>query len=167
MDREYALRAAVKSVSDSVGQDGLVPAFLVYGSISQFDLSAHSPASTNVEQARAAAKAPGSLTKNFKQRQVEVALHSRNVPDVTNVQNISLDYHVLVYDSLGSMRDGAFPMIDHRNKIFTVLDTDGNIDFRIMVFKPYNFHNASSHFSKSNGHSPGKFLKLTFFDSSF
>lgn len=62
LNREFALQAAVKSVSDSVGPDGLVPTLLPYGAMPRLGLPTDLPASTTFERAKAVAKATKSLT---------------------------------------------------------------------------------------------------------
>lgn len=125
LDREFALKAAVKSIIGSVGPSGLVLNLLVYQAMPWRGLATDDPAAYTIERGRAVAKETYSLTKYFNQSQVREAPDSRNGPDVTTVHKIPLGSHVLVYQMHREAWIGQFPLTDRQNETCTILDTEG------------------------------------------
>lgn len=65
MGTDSALKAAVRSMNDSVGPDGPVPTLLVYGAMLRLGLLTYSPTATTIERAKAMGKAPKSIIHYF------------------------------------------------------------------------------------------------------
>lgn len=137
LDKVAALKTAVKAVNDSVGPHGLIPTFLVYRAIPQLGLPSDPPSVSLYQRALALKFATKEVTEYFAQSKLSSALNARNGPCTTDVHNIPLGGHVLVYRPTKDRWEGSYSLLHKEGEDFTVLMEHGISKFRSRSFKPH------------------------------
>jgi hypothetical protein len=96
MSKEHKLQAAVKSVNDTMGPDGLVPTLLVFGAYPRMT-TWDTPATSITQRAAAIRKAMEAVRKCHAARKIADALRMRNGPRTDHIADLPLDSDVLVW----------------------------------------------------------------------
>lgn len=146
LDAEAAFQIAVKSVSDSIGPDGLVPTLLVYGALPRLGFPNDPPTQPTFQRAIALRKATEAMTKHFSKSQVSSAVRMRNGPDTSDIHSAPIDSHVLVYRPELDKWDGPFMLLEIQGEACTVLlpPPSGPKQFRTTVVKRFIPDNKST-----------------------
>lgn len=133
----------VKEINDSVGLEGLVPTFLVFGALPRLELPTDKAKPSIFQRAVALRKETEEMKKNFVSRQVKAAVHERNGPDVTDIHTTPIGSPVLVYRPEKDLWEGPFSVLDISGEDVKVLLPHGTSNFRSTVVKPYHFQGDS------------------------
>ena len=96
IDKEFALQMSIKALNNTAGPDGLVPTILVFGAFPRM-IEADASSPTLTQRAAAIKKVIIEVKKIRAERQVKYALRMRNGPDISEIQKLPLNSHVLVW----------------------------------------------------------------------
>jgi hypothetical protein len=135
---EYVLQMAVKAVNDTVGHDGLVPIFLVFGIYPRLSPSSL-PLLSLIIRANAVRKAMAEVRKLKARRQVTDALSQCNGPSVAKVKQLPLQNEVRIWRESGGWT-GSYRLLAYADDgNACIIEINGkSIIFRITVVKPYH-----------------------------
>jgi hypothetical protein len=134
---EYVLQMAVKAINDTIGHDGFVLIFLMFGIYSR--LSPLSPPLPSlIIRANAIRKAMAEVRKLKARRQMTDAFSQRNGPSVAKVKQLPLQNEVRVWREFGGWT-GSYRLLAYANDgNACIVEINGKpIIFRIIIVKPY------------------------------
>lgn len=106
----------VKVINDFVGSDGLVPTPLVFEALPRLGLPVDLPSKSTFQRAVILRNAGAAMQKHFAKRQIIVALHTRNGPDVTNIHKSLIGSPVSVYQPEMDKWKGPYLFLDLKEK---------------------------------------------------
>lgn len=97
LDVDAAMLIVVKSLNDSTGLDGLVPALLVYGALPHFGLTTNNTTLSTYQRAVSLCKTTEAVSNHFAKTEVSSAVRKRNGPDTSEIFSASIGTPVRLY----------------------------------------------------------------------
>lgn len=97
-----------KSINDSIGPVGVVPAFYLFVSLPRRGLPTDGPTPSTLERAVSLRKATTAMSKHFASRQIRDAFKTRKDPDVSKIHRTPIGAHMLVYGLEKDKWDGSY-----------------------------------------------------------
>lgn len=131
------LQAAVKTVNDTAGPDGLIPTLLIFGILPRFTMDLP-PTPIQAKRAETVNKIMAKLRKFTAKRKVNDALVAKNGPDLKNrlPTILILGSEMLVYREKGNW-NGPYKVVCVTENNVTMAFPNGNFKFRNIYVKPY------------------------------
>lgn len=132
------LSSVVMTVNERECLGGLVPTLLSHCSLQRFRFCADSPKACIIDKDHGVAKSKRLLSRYFSKRQLQIALLCHSNSDVTEIRNILLSAHIILYRIHCVKWTGFYSNLGHNKDTCTILDMICPKESWATVIRPYH-----------------------------